>query len=153
MVSTLNLLSSALWNGHGMLSQCPPWRTHTPRSQGYWINRNSGVSAIQPVFMFYEILWKGLWQALPVQLGGENSNHRRHPINVDYVCNGLKDIKVEKWFSRNGTVQASLNKRCPVFLQHPLRPSHVIFTDPSHSGVNRLRWEKNSGRNSASLSK
>lgn len=126
-------------------------RTHRGARDTEWIE-TVVLALFSLLSCFYEILWKGLWQALPVQLGGENSNHRRHPINVDYVCNGLKDVKVEKGFSRNGTVQTSLNKRCPVFLQHPLRPSHVIFTDPSHSGVNRLWWEKNR-RNSASLSK
>ena len=74
----------------------------------------------------------------PVHLCGEHPHHRGNAIDVDDVGDGLKHIEVEERLPGHGAVQPRLHKRCPVLLQHPLRPAYVIFTDSGHAGIHDL---------------
>lgn len=74
----------------------------------------------------------------PVELCGKHPDHSGDAIDLYYVCNRLQNIKVEKRISRDRTVQPSLQKRSPVFLQDPLGATHVVFTDAGHAGIYSL---------------
>lgn len=58
--------------------------------------------------------------SLPVELCGEDPNHGGDAIDLDYVCDGLQNIEVEKGISRDRAVKPSLQEGSPVFLQNPL---------------------------------
>lgn len=79
---------------------------------------------------------------LPVELCGEHPDHGRDTVDLDYVCNGLQNIKVEKRISRDRTVKPSLQKGSPVFLQNSLRAPHVILTYAGHAGIDSLPRDK-----------
>lgn len=77
--------------------------------------------------------------ASPVHLGREHAHHRGRPVDVDDVGDGLQHVEVEEGLPRHGAVQPRLHERRPVLLQDPLRPAHVVLTDPGDSGVHHLR--------------
>lgn len=78
----------------------------------------------------------------PVELRGEDPNHGGDAIDLDYVCDGLQNIEVEKGISRDWAVKPSLQEGSPVFLQDPLWATHVVFTNASHSGIHSLPRDK-----------
>lgn len=77
----------------------------------------------------------------PVELCGEHPDHRGDAIDLDYVGHRLQNIKVEERIPGDGAVKPSLQERSPVFLQDPLRATHVVFTYAGHTGIDSLRRE------------
>lgn len=79
---------------------------------------------------------------VPVQLCGEDANHRGDPIYFYYICNGLQDIKVKEGFSRDRAIQAGLHEGGPVLLQNSLGSTHVILAYARHTGEDRLQSQR-----------
>lgn len=78
---------------------------------------------------------------LPVIRCGKGCQDNITAINAHHICNGLEYVEIKMGVSGNWAVQASLEERCPLFLQDPLWPSHVILTNLGHSWENHLqRW-------------
>lgn len=78
----------------------------------------------------------------PVELRGEDPNHGRDTIDLNYVCDGLQDVEIEKRISRDRAVKPSLQEGSPVFLQDPLGATHVVLTNASHAGIHSLPGDK-----------
>lgn len=81
----------------------------------------------------------------PVKLRGEDPNHGGDAVDLDYVCDGLQNIKVEKGISGDRAVKPGLQEGSPVLLQNPLGATHVVFTNASHAGIHSLPGDKRRG--------
>lgn len=69
----------------------------------------------------------------PVELRGEDPNHSGDTIDLNYVCDGLQDVEIEKGISGDRAVEPSLQEGSPVFFQDPLGTTHVVLTNASHA--------------------
>lgn len=91
-------------------------------------------------------LWCKVAHHSPVKLCGEYTDNCGDSIDFYYVCDRLQNIKVEEGVPRNWAVEPSFQKGCPVFLQDPLGPPHVIFTYACHTGIHSLSRAKTQGK-------
>lgn len=83
----------------------------------------------------------------PVHLRGEDPHDGGDPVNADDVSDGLKHVKVEEGLPRHRAVQPGLHERCPVLLQHPLRPADVVLANPGDAGIHNLAAEEGGSYN------
>ncbi len=79
--------------------------------------------------------------SVPVVRRGEGGHDHVAAADVDDVGDGLKDAEVEVRVSRDGAVEACLQERRPLFLQHSLRAAAVVLTHASHSRKHHLIGE------------
>lgn len=54
---------------------------------------------------------------VPVVRCGEGCHHHVSPVDVDDICHSLQDVEVEVGVTRDGAVQARLEKRGPLLFQ------------------------------------
>lgn len=78
----------------------------------------------------------------PICLCGEDSEHSRPVVNLQYIGERLENIKVEKRITRNRTVQPSFKKWCPVTFQHPRGAPIVVLTNTCNPWENHLRGQE-----------
>lgn len=57
---------------------------------------------------------------IPVKWCGESGHDNVTAVDADDVSDSLQDVEVEVRISRDGAVEASLQERCPLFLQDAL---------------------------------
>lgn len=69
---------------------------------------------------------------------GEGCQDNITAVNTNHVGNCLQDVEIKMGVPRDGAVEASLQERRPLLLQHSLRPSHVVLTNLSHPWENYL---------------
>lgn len=78
---------------------------------------------------------------LPVIRCGEGCQDNITAMNTNHIGNCLQDVEIKMGVPGNGAIEASLQERSPLLLQHSLRPSHVILTNLSHPWENYLQGE------------
>lgn len=80
---------------------------------------------------------------VPVVRRGEGCHHHIFAVDVDDVRHSLQNVEVEVGVAGNGAVEAWLEERGPLFLQHTRRAAAVILANPGHPRKYHLRKNRN----------